>query len=71
MKKLLKKLKEVMYRIAEWINEGLPTASLIVGALLIACGIGMIYRPAGIIALGVQLMFNGVLQIKGGGKDNE
>lgn len=66
-----KHLKNAMCRIVKWINDGLPTACLISGALFIALGIWMTYRPAGIIALGVQLMFYGVLLIRGGDNDNE
>lgn len=68
MKKLL---RNAVDHIAKWIQAGLPTALLIIGALFIAIGIFLIYRPAGIIALGVQLMFDGVLLIKGGNNDNE
>ena len=41
---------------------------LIVGAMLISGGIGMIYLPAGVIASGILLVVGGILEgLSGGG----
>ena len=45
----------------------LPTGLLVLGAVAVSCGIGLIYVPAGIIASGVLMIALGVLLILGGG----
>ena len=64
MKKLLKTL-------AKGIGALIPTMLLILGALAVSFGVAMIYRPAGLIALGVFLLGFGALMILGGGSDEQ
>lgn len=64
-----KALKDAVHGIAEGINVLLPTILLILGAVTAACGIGLIYPPAGVIAAGAAMMALGVLLIKGGAGD--
>ena len=66
-----KLLKGAMLGIRNGLGALLPTGLLVLGAVTISCGIGLIYQPAGIIAAGVLMMAMGVLLIKGGGEDNE
>lgn len=47
----------------------LPTALLLSGAGTVAVGAGLIYLPAGVIALGLLSMAAGVILIRGGGGD--
>lgn len=62
-------LKDVMHGIVKGINARLPTILLLLGAVTAACGIGLIYLPAGVIAAGAAMMALGVLLIKGGMDD--
>lgn len=59
-------LKDVVHGIVKGINARLPTILLLLGAATAACGIGLIYLPAGVIAAGAAMMALGVLLIKGG-----
>ncbi len=52
-------------------GDMLPTGLLVLGAVSISCGIGLIYLPAGMIAAGVLSILGGVLLIRGGGDDSE
>lgn len=63
MKKLL---KSAVQGIKEGINALLPTGLLVLGAVAVSAGIGLIYLPAGIISAGGLTMALGVLLIKGG-----
>lgn len=62
-------LKDVVHGIVKGINARLPTILLLLGAATAACGIGLIYLPAGVIAAGAAMMALGVLLIKGGMDD--
>lgn len=42
-------------------REQLRTAALLIGAAVLALGIGMIYTPAGVIAAGALLVAGAVL----------
>ncbi len=63
------RLKTAVKGITKWINVRLPTSLLALGAVAVSMGVGMIYRPAGIIVAGVLMMLSGVLMIKGGDSD--
>ena len=63
------RLKTAVKGITKWINVRLPTSLLALGAVVVSMGVGMIYRPAGIIVAGVLMMLSGVLMIKGGDSD--
>lgn len=60
MKKLLKTMSDM-----------LPTALLVLGAVAVSCGVGLIYVPAGIITAGMAAIIAGVLLVKGGGDLDE
>lgn len=64
MKKLL---KDAVHGIRKGLFALLPTGLLVLGAVAVSCGIGLIYVPAGIIASGVLMIVLGVLLILGGG----
>lgn len=66
-----KLLKDVVFGITKGLYALLPTGLLVLGAVAVSCGIGLIYIPAGIIATGVLMMALGVLLIKGGGEEGE
>ena len=68
MKRLL---KNAVHGITQTISALLPTGLLVLGAVTVSCGIGLIYPPAGIIAAGGLMMALGVLLIRGGDNDNE
>lgn len=59
MKKLLKSL-------AKGVSSLIPVVLMILGALAVSYGAALIYRPAGVIALGVFLLAFGALMILGG-----
>ena len=61
-----KTLKNAVHGVVKGINALLPTILLVLGAISVSCGIGLIYLPAGIIASGAAMMALGVLLIKGG-----
>ena len=63
------RLKTAVKGITKWINVRLPTSLLALGAVAVSMGVGMIYRPTGIIVAGVLMMLSGVLMIKGGDSD--
>lgn len=44
----------------------LPTVLLVLGAVAVSFGVGMIYIPAGVISGGGWTLLGGVLLIKGG-----
>lgn len=67
MKKLL---KDAIRGVAKGLCALLPTGLLVLGAVAISCGIGLIYVPAGIIASGVLMIALGMLLIMGGGDKN-
>lgn len=52
-------------------GDMLPTGLLVLGAVAVSCGIGLIFLPAGVIAAGVLMIIGGVLLIRGGGDDSE
>ncbi len=58
-------------RLLRYVGDMLPTGLLVLGAVAVSCGIGMICLPAGIIAAGVLSIVGGVLLIRGGGDDDE
>lgn len=60
-----------MKRVLKIVGDMLPTSLLVLGAVAVSCGIGMIYFPAGIIAAGALAIIGGVLLIRGGGEDSE
>lgn len=60
-----------MKRSLKIVGDMLPTSLLVLGAVAVSCGIGMIYLPAGIIAAGALSIIGGVLLIRGGGDDRE
>lgn len=60
-----------MKRILKIVGDMLPTSLLVLGAVAVSCGIGMIYFPAGVIAAGALAILGGVLLIRGGGEDSE
>lgn len=64
-----KTLKNAAHGVVKGINALLPTILLVLGAISVSCGIGLIYLPAGIIASGVVMMALGVLLIRGGAVD--
>lgn len=64
-----KTLKDAIQGVAKGVSAQLPTVLLILGAVTAACGIGLIYLPAGIIAAGAVMMALGMLLIKGGAGD--
>lgn len=68
---MLTLLKGAASGIKEGLSALLPTGLLVMGAVAISCGIGLIYIPAGIIAAGILMMALGVLLIKGGGEEDE
>ena len=68
---MLRQLKSAITGIKKGVCEMLPTMFLVLGAVAISFGIGLIYTPAGIIAAGGMLMGLGVLLIKGGGEESE
>ena len=64
MKKLL---KDAVHGVTKGLCALLPTGLLVLGAVAVSGGIGLIYVPAGIIASGVLMITLGVLLILGGG----
>ncbi len=60
-----------MKRILKTAGDMLPTGLLVLGAVAVSCGIGLIFLPAGVIAAGVLMITGGVLLIRGGGDDSE
>ena len=48
----------------------MPTALVLIGAVAIAVGVGMIYIPAGVIAGGALEAVCGIVLILGGGGGN-
>lgn len=63
---MAKTLKDAARGVGKGIDALLPTILLVLGAISVSCGIGLIYLPAGIIASGAAMMALGVLLIKGG-----
>lgn len=63
---MAKTLKDAARGVVKGIDALLPTILLVLGAISVSCGIGLIYLPAGIIASGAAMMALGVLLIKGG-----
>lgn len=59
-------MKKLLKTFAKDIGSLIPALLLILGALAVSCGTAMIYRPAGVIALGVFLLGFGTLMILGG-----
>ena len=47
-----------------------PTALVLIGAVIAAVGVGMIYLPAGVITGGVVTALCGIVLIRGGGDGN-
>lgn len=60
-----------MNKLLNHLSNLLPTGLLVLGAIAISGGIGMIYLPAGIIAAGVLAVCGGALLIWGGGENDE
>lgn len=60
-----------MKRILKTMGNMLPTGLLVLGAVAVSCGVGLIYLPAGVIAAGALAIIGGVLLIRGGGEDGE
>lgn len=58
-------------RLLKRVGDMLPTGLLVLGAVAVSCGIGMIYLPVGIVAAGALSIIGGVLLIRGGGDDGE
>ena len=58
-------------RLLKCVGDMLPTGLLVLGAVAVSCGIGMIYLPAGVVAAGVLSIIGGVLLIRGGGDEGE
>lgn len=63
---MAKTLKDAARGVGKGIDALFPTILLVLGAISVSCGIGLIYLPAGIIASGAAMMALGVLLIKGG-----
>ena len=59
-------MKNLLKTLAKGIGALFPAMLLILGALVVSYGAAIIYRPAGVIALGVFLMGFGALMILGG-----
>lgn len=55
-----------MNRLWKTLATIMPTAIVVIGAVAVAVGIGMIYLPAGVIAGGALAMVAGVVLIRGG-----
>ncbi len=55
-----------MKRLLKTASDMLPTGLLVLGAVAVSCGIGLIYFPAGVIAAGALAIIGGVLLIRGG-----
>lgn len=53
-------------KIRNRITAALPTVLLVLGAIAVSVGIGMVYIPAGVISGGGWTLLGGVLLIKGG-----
>ena len=51
------------------IKKFLPDGLIIMGAVAIACGAFLIYKPAGFICWGVMCIGGAILLIKGGDED--
>lgn len=60
-----------MKRLLKTLGDMLPTSLLVLGAVAVSCGVGMIYLPAGIIVAGVLAILSGVMLIRGGGEGSE
>lgn len=60
-----------MKRLLKTVGDMLPTGLLMLGAVAVSFGIGLIYFPAGIIAAGALSIIGGVLLIRGGGDEDE
>lgn len=60
-----------MKRFLKAVGDWLPTGLLVLGAVAVSCGIGLIFLPAGVIAAGALTIAAGVLLIRGGGDDSE
>lgn len=58
-------------RLLKCVGDMLPTGLLVLGAVAVSCGIGMIFLPAGVIAAGALAIIGGVLLIRGGGDVSE
>lgn len=66
-----KLLKDAVRSVMKSVSDLLPTGLLVLGAVAVSGGIGLIYRPAGIISAGLLAMIAGVLLIRGGGDMSE
>lgn len=58
-------------RLLKCAGDMLPTGLLVLGAVTVSCGIGMIFIPAGVISAGGLAIIGGVLLIRGGGDGGE
>lgn len=52
--------RETIRKIGRVIAHILPDMLLVVGALIVAAGVGMIYLPAGVIVLGLLVLITGL-----------
>lgn len=60
-----------MRNLLKCLSAMLPTILLVLGAAAVACGVAMIYLPAGVITAGALAIVSGVLLIRGGGEEHE
>lgn len=68
---MIKLLRDAVNGIGKKLSAMLPTMLLVLGAVAVACGVAMIYLPAGVIAAGTLAIIGGVLLIRGGGEESE
>ncbi len=52
--------RETIRKIGERFIHVLPDLLLVIGALIVAAGVGMIYPPAGVITLGLMMVITGL-----------
>lgn len=56
-----------MEKLRKFVNDMLPAGLLVLGAIAVSVGVGMICRPAGVITAGVLAVAGGVLMMMGRG----
>ena len=54
-----------MRKLPEYVNRYLSTVLIVLGAVAVSMGVGMICRPAGVITAGVLAVAVGVLMMMG------
>ena len=63
--KLLSWLKQAAEAV-RILGRAVPTVLVALGVAASAAGVGMIYRPAGVIAAGIMLIAAGIIMMSGG-----